>query len=165
MTKDELRAAAEDIVNGHTFYVEARVGSNNYRNRGGNNTPCRAVWNAGRSNEPADDVIRSFANAYLAEHRADDEFPLEWDWLSKVATMEQDQGYWDVPPSGDVWWEIGPISFGADSWQYDQDEPMETVAIDWQVDGEELPRMLVPATRGQLRQLCRLLGHELKEPG
>jgi hypothetical protein len=105
----------------------------------------------------------TLARAWLAEHKPDDEFPLEWEWLAAVATMHKDEGYWDVPPDDDVWWEIGPLSFSCDSYQSDPGDPTENVPIDWQVDGDTLPQMLVPTTRGKLRRLCALLGHPLAD--
>lgn len=92
----------------------------------------------------------------------DDRVDLDWGWLSSVAEMHRDEGYWDVPPSGDVWWEIGPISFSCEPRDMDEDD-REMLAAEWQIDGQSLPDMLVPETRGHLRALCRRLGVELKE--
>ncbi len=162
MSESDLLSAAEHIVNGKTFYVEARVGSNNHRNYD-RNGPCRAVWDGGSSNEAADHVIRVFASAYLAECAVDDETEIDWPWLASVAEMHRDEGYWDVPPSGDVWWEIGAITFSCEPRDMDEDD-REMVAMEWQIDGETLPDMLVPETRGHLRALCRRLGAKLKGP-
>jgi hypothetical protein len=57
-------AAARAIATDKWFYVEARVGSANHRNRPGDE-PCRAVWNGARRNEPADALIRQLAAAVV----------------------------------------------------------------------------------------------------
>ena len=52
MTDDERLERAMAIDGDRTFYVEARVGSANYR--GGY---CRVLWRDARNNEPADELI------------------------------------------------------------------------------------------------------------
>jgi hypothetical protein len=105
--------------------------------------------------------LLTLARDYLAEHPADDGEPIGFEWLAAQATRCHDEGYWDQPPNGDVWWEIGTLSFTCDSFQSDPGEPTETVAADWQVDGESLPRAMVPKTRGQFRRLLAALGTRL----
>lgn len=56
----ELRAMSEWIL-GPSFYVEARVGSENHRGE-----CCRALMNGGGRNEPADELLKRFARAFLA---------------------------------------------------------------------------------------------------
>lgn len=64
---EEAVIEAKRLMSDPTFYVEARVGSANYRNAGGDN-PCRAVYRAGSSNEPADLLILLLANAVVTLH-------------------------------------------------------------------------------------------------
>jgi len=100
----------------------------------------------------------AMANVYLAANPTDDTEPVTFDWLTTQAERCMDEGYWDVPPSGEVWWEIGPVSFTCENYQNDPGDPVEVLAADWQVDGEKLPAMLAPRTRGDLRRLLRLAG-------
>lgn len=140
MSDDELRAAA-------TAYLNHPMGP------GGAGRPPRNSRDA-----------RDFARRLLELlPPADDGQRFSFWWAASVAERHEDKGYWDVPPSGDVWWEIGPLSFTCDTCQSDPGEPLETVAIDWQVDGEKLPKALWPKTRGDLRRLCQQLGTKLKE--
>lgn len=44
-------------IDDRSFYVEARVGSENHRN-GRDGEPCRAVWKCGSYNVAADQLIR-----------------------------------------------------------------------------------------------------------
>lgn len=57
----ELRAMSEWIL-GPSFYVEARVGSENHRGE-----CCRALMNGGGRNEPADELLKRFARAFLSQ--------------------------------------------------------------------------------------------------
>lgn len=101
----------------------------------------------------------TLAKAYLAEHPADDAELVDFAWLiAQAEEHHSDSGYGDG-----VWWEIGPLSFTCGDYQSDPGEPRETVATDWQVEGEKLPKALVPRTRGNVRQLCRMLGVTLKD--
>lgn len=93
-----------------------------------------------------------------------DTTPITFEWLASQATLCKDEGYWDVPPSGDVWWEVGCISFTCEAYQSDPGEPTETLATDWQVDGEKLPKALVPKTRSQFRQLAQLANGATASP-
>jgi hypothetical protein len=140
---DELRAAAERY----------RRGEDGYRNSDPTLDPTG--WMASAAH---DGDARLLAAAYLAEHPDDDGEPIDFEWLATQAKRCHDEGYWDQPPTGDVWWEAGPLSFTCDSFQSDPGEPTETVAADWQVDGEPLPRAMVPKTRGQFRRLLAALG-------
>ncbi len=110
----------------------------------------------------SDGMACVLAQAWLIEHPADDGEPADFEWLESHATREEDKGYWDVPPSGDVWWAVGCLSFTCDAYQSDPGEAVETVADDWQVEGEKLPKALIPKTRGEFRRLCAALGITLK---
>lgn len=69
---EELQAAvgtATEISYSRSFYVEARVGSSNYRSRGEYSDPCRAVWKGAERNEPADAVIKQLASAVVVMSR------------------------------------------------------------------------------------------------
>ena len=87
---------------------------------------------------------------------SDDDMRADFDWLASQCKLCQDIAWWDVPASGDVWWENGFVSFSCDSYQSGPSESAENVATDWQVDGHPLPGQLVPKTRGEFRMLCRL---------
>jgi hypothetical protein len=93
---------------------------------------------------------------------SEDDTPADFDWLTSQATRQEDAGYWYVPPSGDVWWEVGIVSFSCESYEPDLGEPFEVVATDWQVDGQTLPNALIPKTRGQFRRLCQMANGDLK---
>lgn len=103
------------------------------------------------------------ARHYIATVKNDDDYLLTTDWLKKNAKHCVDEGYWDVPPSGDSWCEIGPISFVFEPYYDDGCESDSLLATDWQIDGDDLPQMLIPKTRGDLRALCRMVKHELQE--
>lgn len=92
----------------------------------------------------------TIARAYLADHPADDDKPADFEWLASIASRETND-------QGDVWWEVGPVSFVCESFQADPGEPAAAVAADWQVGGETLPRMLVPSTRRDMRRLLDIL--------
>jgi hypothetical protein len=113
-----------------------------------------------------DAAARDYADKlqpHLATEMKDDDQDADFDWLARNANLCRDEGYWDQPPTGDVWWEAGPISFTCDSYQSDPGEPSVTVATDWQVEGQMLPKLLIPKTRGDFRALCRLVGHKIEE--
>ena len=65
----DVNAAAESIVK-EQFYVEARIGSHNYRNNA-IGKPCRLIYGNG-GNVPVDEILKPLADAYLALHPADD---------------------------------------------------------------------------------------------
>lgn len=67
-----------------------------------------------------------------------------------------------MPPSGYVWWEVGPISFTCEDYQSDPGEQVVGVVTDWQVNGEKMPSLLVPKTRGQFPP--GVVGHD-EPPG
>ncbi len=145
MTDDELRAAE--------FLRSIRY---DHRGDGG-------YVNADEMDVPyfnVSEARETLADAWLAEHLADDGEPADFEWLAAQGKLCEDQGYWDVPPSGDVWWEVGPISFTCEVCQSDPGEPVEAVATDWQVGGQMLPKLLVPKTRGQFRRLLELAGYK-----
>jgi len=56
-----IDAATESIIKDQ-FYVEARVGSNNYRNST-NSKPCRLIYGKG-GNVPVDEILKSLAESY-----------------------------------------------------------------------------------------------------
>lgn len=60
----ELRAMGEWILR-PSFYVEARVGSDNHRGE-----CCRALMDDARRNERADELLKKFARAFLAAQDA-----------------------------------------------------------------------------------------------
>lgn len=99
-----------------------------------------------------DDDAELVAGAWLEEHQPDDDQPADFEWL--ISQCEQHTGGGDFDDS--VWWEKGAVSFSCKDSQSDPGSPVETVASDWQVDGQQLSPWLVPETRGQFRLLCRL---------
>jgi hypothetical protein len=92
------------------------------------------------------------AAAAVDREMHDDGLRIDFDWLTTQAENHVGGGDFD----DGVWWEAGCISFTCDGYQSDPGEPYVTVATDWQVDGEPLPKALVPKTRGQFRRLCEL---------
>jgi hypothetical protein len=137
MTDEELRAAAGRLATDTSM----------------------SYWDGVDRYDAADDAF-AVGRAYIAER---DDTLLTFERLVTVAKLCKDEGYWDVHGDGEVWWEIGPLSFMCDSRHDDPGEPAVTVAVDWRVDGDSLPRQLIPRTVGELRTLCRLVGVELKE--
>ena len=118
-----------------------------------------SYWDGTDRHDAADDAF-AVGRAYIAER---DDTPLTWERLMTFAKSCKDEGYWDQHGTGEVWWEIGPLSFVCDAVQSDPGEQTETVAVDWRIDSDSLPRQLIPRTVGELRTLCRLASVELKE--
>lgn len=82
MTNEELRAYSEWILR-PSFYVEARVGSQNHRGE-----CCRALMDDARYNERADELLKEFARHFLASE------PAEWReqaaaWLLSMAVEQE----------------------------------------------------------------------------
>jgi len=86
-------------------------------------------------------------DAYMRLVREDDDDPADFDWLCGQCDRE----------SGEDWvvWVCGSVTFTCKDVAVDPGE-WETVADDWQVEGEKLPHLLIPKTRGQFRHLCEL---------
>lgn len=83
------------------------------------------------------------AEAYLATVRADDEVPLDRDWLLSIG-FEQTAGSTHLTYSETI-------------------EVTENLRQWWVGDWlQRLPQPLVPKTRGGLRRLCEALGVEVK---
>lgn len=115
---------------------------------------------------PVPDAVMAgakLARHYMATVHDDDDELLTTDWLNKNTKHCVYEGYWNTPPNGDVWFEIGTISFILEPYYDDGCEGDSLLATDWQIDGNTLPQMLIPKTRGDLRTLCRILKHALPE--
>lgn len=61
----EIEQAARHIAEGK-FYVEARIGSNNYRNRGEYSDKCRLLRDGATCNDSVDVVLKQLANGFLS---------------------------------------------------------------------------------------------------
>lgn len=86
------------------------------------------------------------ALAYLAEHPADSELPIDEEWLRSVgfeAFDEHGSGWFKDSPGGSTRVSIGYRG-------------------QWLVNGNEMEYAAQPKTRGDLRRLCFALGVELK---
>jgi len=88
------------------------------------------------------------ANAYLAEHPADDEEPISEEWLHSVGFEDDRAG---TPTAGALHIRHAPLP------KMDSDEEYPAHAC---VRSFPIP---VPKTRGDVRRLCRALGIALKE--
>ena len=77
----------------------------------------------------------------------DDDLPADFEWLASQCERTNGEDW--------VVWENGCVSFTVGEVWHDHGE-VETVATDWQVEGEHLPQALVPTTRGDFRRLCEL---------
>lgn len=88
------------------------------------------------------------ARAYLrAQHPADDDVPVDEEWLQAVGFLKGRQRlHWETR-HGDWYWELGPVR----CW------PKQNK---WMVGGTVVKRQTI---RGDVRLLCRALGVELKE--
>ncbi len=91
---------------------------------------------------------RTLAEAYLAEHPADDELEITDDWLRSV-------GFVDIDEHGS-----GMLL------QVTDEGPEVSIGYrgQWLVGGDELSEAAQPKTRGQLRLLSKALGITLNEP-
>lgn len=94
MQEDEVIRRARIIANDPGFYVEARVGSDNFRG-----SCCRAVYDGARFNDQAQDVIRLFAEQIAADHP--DERP-DWRVGLRVKPKYRDSPLWRIGAVGVV---------------------------------------------------------------
>lgn len=85
--------------------------------------------------------------AYLAQHPADDDEPIDEEFLRSVGFVDIDKN----------------------TLQFDRDLPVDVwhggvmAEAEWSVGGERIPHELMPSTRGDLRRLASALGIELRE--
>lgn len=91
-------------------------------------------------------AARDLSNFYLAEHPADDEMPVTESWLESIGFRRE--------PVNDCVMKLETISRTA-AWKYDCEY--------WRVDFQKLPEALYPKTRRDVRQLCRVLGIQIKD--
>lgn len=107
------------------------------------------AWAETHSNNHCPKQMANLVAAYVAgsSHLSDDDIAADFQWLREQCHHE----------SGEDWvcWEVGCLSFTCKDVAVDPGE-WETVATDWQVGGEPLPKALIPKTRGQFRRLCEL---------
>lgn len=146
----KTREKAEAIVNDGTFYVEARVGRENYRNRDSNG-PCRAVFRGGCSNEAADVLIRELSSCILDLIPADDEEPIDrWFMLESGGVARHDYEGDDaivfkIPKCGfENFLVVYPEDWSFSFWEKKTDHVICT--------GDARIK-----TRGDLRRICRAL--------
>jgi hypothetical protein len=98
------------------------------------------------------------ADAYLREHSADEDTPIDEAWLRSVGGIT----YADFRFTGEVFFKQDKASI---------DCTRQLVACvcqktaDWQDEANRIASVPFPATRGQLRTLCRALGIKLEETG
>ena len=88
--------------------------------------------------------IKILADAYLAEHPADEDESVTIDWLESVG-FTGDHGIWSVGEKPSL--------------------ALDTVLLRWGVCDMSVTRLdqtIRDATRGWVRQLCKSLGIELK---
>lgn len=97
------------------------------------------------------------ADHILATVTFDDGEPADFEWLASQCLLMDSTTDEEL---GTMWWEVGPVSFTCEDYQSDPGEPVEAVATDWQVDGQKLPLLLIPKTRGQFRRLLELAGYK-----
>lgn len=135
----ELRAMSEWILC-TSFYVEARVGSDNHRGE-----CCRALMNDARCNERADELLKKFARAFLAANREGEELPVTREWLrslgSKAVPSDMGTDYYDHE-------ELHGLNF----WEFNDDHWLFSEADRYPI-----------RSRGQFLKL--LAGLEAKERG
>ena len=110
--------------------------------------------------EPQQSDPELVANAYLAENANDDLMPADFEWL--VTQCERNTST-THEADGSVWWERGSVSFECGHVDHDYGE-VELIAVEWLVDGEDLPKTLEPKTRGEFRRLCQLANRKPPEP-
>ena len=110
--------------------------------------------------EPQQSDPELVANAYLAENANDDLMPADFEWL--VTQCERNTST-THEADGSVWWERGCVSFECGHVDHDYGE-VELIAVEWLVDGEDLPKTLEPKTRGEFRRLCQLANRKPPQP-
>ena len=129
----DVNAAAESIVK-EQFYVEARIGSHNYRNNA-IGKPCRLIYGNG-GNVPVDEILKPLADAYLALHPADDGEAIDEAWLEANGFEPALPAKWLFKKGRLLWSSYDGLSLTND------------------LDGD-LPWI---KTRGQLRRLLAAIG-------
>ncbi len=125
MSVNELRAAAERVIQQVREYDSAGVAM---------------LW---------EHKAKAVAEAYLAEHPADDGDGLSVEWMQAVGFVQ----------SGGGWWRLGE---GTNSMALDYHDNTEVGDVFRLPSGSYTPGINVQ-TRGQLRRLCAALGVPLKE--
>lgn len=146
MTPDELRAAAERL----------RKVAENMKDPGDASPISRVyAWDTIPGGPTYDGDRRAIIAAYLAEHPADDETPIDREWLARLGCKRDDWGSgttdFTIPSDGvqldiRVW---ADEACGIDGIAYNQNDTGNV-----QVDVK---------TRGDVRRLCDAVGIKLKE--
>ena len=134
MTSEELRAAAERIrrfkSGEHPFaiYGEDDAATQGWHDR------------------------KILAEAYIAEHPADDETGLSVEWMTAVGFRQTGAG----------WWRVG--KHGRETLALDYHDNTESGDVFSLPTNRFMPLRVLVATRGQLRRLCAALGVPLNNP-